>query len=104
MVVDGFTKYAHFIPPQHPFTAHHVVLAVLSHVVKLHGLPSSIVSDHDKILQALLERPLSSSRHEYILSSPNGWTDIASESMPGNVFELNNSEFSEEVEVLVAIS
>jgi hypothetical protein len=49
VVVDKFTKYAHFIPMEHPFTAHQVTSAVLNHVVKLHGLPNSIVSDRDRI-------------------------------------------------------
>jgi hypothetical protein len=34
---------------EHPFTAHQVTSAVLNHVVKLHGLPNSIVSDRDRI-------------------------------------------------------
>jgi hypothetical protein len=50
VVVDRFTKYVHFIPMKHPFTGHQVTSAVLNHVVKLHGLPNSIVSDRDKIV------------------------------------------------------
>lgn len=49
VVVDRFTKYAHFLPLKHPFTAHQVASAVLTHVVKLHGVPASIVSDRDRI-------------------------------------------------------
>lgn len=49
VVVDRFTKYAHFIPLKHPFTAHQVGSSVLHHVVKLHGLPNTIVSNRDRI-------------------------------------------------------
>uniref|UniRef100_A0A0A8ZED4 Integrase catalytic domain-containing protein n=1 Tax=Arundo donax TaxID=35708 RepID=A0A0A8ZED4_ARUDO len=49
VVADRFTKYSHFIPLKHPFTAHHVARVVLDNVVKLHGLPRSIVTDKDRI-------------------------------------------------------
>lgn len=49
MVVDLFTKYGHFIPLCHPFTALMVAKAFLEHVYHHHGLPTSIVSDRDRI-------------------------------------------------------
>lgn len=49
VIVDRFTKYAHFIPIKHPFTAKTIARAVFDNVVKLHGMPKSIVSDIDKI-------------------------------------------------------
>lgn len=50
--VDMFTKYAHFIPLKHPFTAPVVAKAFLTNVVKLHGPPQTFVSNTDKIFMS----------------------------------------------------
>ena len=52
-IVDRFTKYMHFIPLSHPYTASKVVALFLQHVFKLHGLPSSIVSDKETVFTSL---------------------------------------------------
>jgi transposase InsO family protein len=49
VVVDRFTKYSNFLPLKHPFTAHQVAQTLLDSVVKLHGLPKTMVSDRGKI-------------------------------------------------------
>lgn len=49
VVIDKYTKYAHFNPLAHPFSALTVAQAYLDSVYKLHGLPKGIVSDRDKI-------------------------------------------------------
>ena len=58
VVVDRLTKFAHFIPLKHPYTTVTVAQLFLDNVVKLHGLPSNIVSDRDSLCQQLLEAPV----------------------------------------------
>lgn len=48
-VVDRFSKFAHFIPLAHPYTAASVARAFFNDIVRLHGFPQSIVSDRDPI-------------------------------------------------------
>jgi hypothetical protein len=48
-VVDRFSKYAHFIPLGHPYTAASVAKAFFNDIVRLHGLLESIVSDRDPV-------------------------------------------------------
>ena len=49
VVVDRLRKYAHFFPLKHPYTAHSVATVFVDNIVKLHGVPASIVSDRDRV-------------------------------------------------------
>lgn len=58
VVVDKFSKYAHFLPLSHPFTALKVAMLYMENVFKLHGLPEAIVSDRDKVFTSNLWQEL----------------------------------------------
>lgn len=58
VVVDLFSKYSHFVTLKHPFTALSVAKQFILHIYKLHGLPTAIVSDRDKVFTSLLWREL----------------------------------------------
>lgn len=57
-VVDRFSKYAHFIPLSHPYTAATVTKAFFDAIVRLHGFPVSIVSDRDPVFTGHVWRDL----------------------------------------------
>lgn len=58
VVVDKFSKYAHFMALTHPFTALSVAKVFLDNIYKLRGLPTAIISDRDKIFTSVLWKEL----------------------------------------------
>jgi hypothetical protein len=54
VVVDKYTKFAHFVPLRHPFTVASVARLFMDQIYKLHGLPKSIISDHGRIFTSKL--------------------------------------------------
>ena len=58
VIVDRHTKFAHFIPLRHPYTAISIAKLFLDNIVKLHGMPQSIVSDRDTIFVSSFYREL----------------------------------------------
>jgi hypothetical protein len=58
VVVDRLTKYAHFLPLHHPYTAKTVAKVYVDQIVKLHGVPLSIISDRDRIFTSAFWKEL----------------------------------------------
>lgn len=58
VVVDRLSKYAHFAALKLGFTSAQVAEKFFDIVVKLHGLPATIVSDRDKVFTSSFWRHL----------------------------------------------
>ncbi|PKA47774.1 hypothetical protein AXF42_Ash014551 [Apostasia shenzhenica] len=52
VVVDRFSKYAHFIGLSHPFTASILAQIFVDQIFMLHGNPERIVSDRDPLFMS----------------------------------------------------
>jgi hypothetical protein len=57
-VVDRFSKYCHFIPLAHPYSAESVAQAFFAEIVRLHGVSQSMVSDRDIVFTSKFWREL----------------------------------------------
>ena len=58
VVIDKFSKYGHFVPIHHPFTAMQIAKVFLDNIYKLHGLPKVIISDRDPVFTSSLWKEL----------------------------------------------
>ena len=58
VIVDRLTKYAHFLALSHPYTVSKVADLFMDNIVKLHGPPTAIISDRDRIFTSKLWKEL----------------------------------------------
>lgn len=58
VVVDRLSKYAHFLPLSHPYTAQSVAKLFFDNIFKLHGMPATIVSDRDPLFTSTFWREI----------------------------------------------
>jgi transposase InsO family protein len=58
VVVDCLTKYGHFLLLAHPYTVSTVAQVFFANIFKLHGMPSTIVSDRDPVFTSSFWREL----------------------------------------------
>ncbi|KAJ9562557.1 hypothetical protein OSB04_007717 [Centaurea solstitialis] len=49
VVVDKLSKFGHFLPLKHPYTASSVAQLFMEQVSKLYGMPDKIISDRDPV-------------------------------------------------------
>lgn len=54
VMVDRLTKYAHFLALSHPYTVEQVVEVFMNNIHKLHGMPTAIITDRDRIFTSNL--------------------------------------------------
>lgn len=81
VVIDKLSKYAHFIPLAHPYTALNIAHVYFSNIYKLHGLSKVIISDRDKIFTSALWRELFALSDTTLLmsSSYHSQTNVSTE-------------------------
>lgn len=52
VIVYRLSKHGHFLTLKHSFNAANVVQVFILEVIRLHGIPKSIISDSDKIFSS----------------------------------------------------
>ena len=78
VIVDRFTKVAHFLPVRTDYTTGQYAQLFIAEIVRLHGVPLNIVSDRDKIfVSRFWESFQVAMGTELSLSPTDRWTDRA---------------------------
>ena len=86
VVVNRLTKSAHFIPVKSTYFAEEYARIYINEIVRLHGIPLSIILDRGSQLTSWfwrsLQKELGTSEVKYRFLSPNGWSSGAYYSNP----------------------
>ena len=92
VVVDRFLKMAHFVPCNKTTDASSIADLYFREIVKLHGVPKTITSDHDSkvcksFLAYSLEEAWNCTTIQLFLPSTNRWTNWSCELKFGKSFK-----------------
>nr|KYP56033.1 Transposon Ty3-I Gag-Pol polyprotein [Cajanus cajan] len=93
VVVDRLSKYSHFVALKHPYTAKTIAEVFVKEVVRLHGVPTSVISDRDPLFMSLfLERIFQDARYEaaYEYGKPpaNRWTNGSNKPLSRDISQM----------------
>lgn len=92
VVIDRISKYAHFVALKSEYTSRTVAEAFMTNIVRLHGLPKSIVSDGDKVFTSILAIFVQIAGHfighVFRVSSSIGWAIRGFEQVFRDVSEM----------------
>lgn len=58
VVVDRLSKYSNFILLKHPYTAKQIAEIFVKEIIRLHGVPDSLLSDRDTLFISLFWKEL----------------------------------------------
>lgn len=106
VVVDRFSKMAHFIPCHRTDDASHVASLFFRDIVRLHGVPRTIVSDHDVKFMSYLWKTLMAKLDVKLLFSTashqqsDGQTEVVNRSLSTLLRVLVKSNLKSREDVL----
>ncbi|GJR60132.1 RNA-directed DNA polymerase [Tanacetum coccineum] len=87
LVVDRFSKMAHFVPCSKTFDASQVARLYFTEIVKLHGVPKTLTSDRDVKFTEIVNQSLGNILHGLIGDNAKQWDLI----LPQAEFDYNRS-------------